>query len=134
MVLLFMRFALFAKRFSVGVKPPVGPHQISLAHSHPAPPRAERRSVRRLLRPEASVTTACVPRAEGAATNLGHGTEAGGAMRDHHADRAALFALHADAVRGRVRLAAIQKRAEHLHQLILVDGADRKSTRLNSSH
>src|SRR5664280_3259127 len=85
MVLLFMRFALFAERFSVGVKSPVGPHQISLAHAHPAPPRAERRSVRRLLGPEASVTTAHVGRAQGAATNLGHRTEARGAMRDHHA-------------------------------------------------
>src|ERR1035438_172388 len=114
MVLLFMSFSIFAERFSVGVESPVGPHQISLAHSHPAPPRAERRGVRRLLGPEASVTTACVPRAEGAATNLRHGTEAGGAMRDHHADRAALFALHADAVRGRVRLAALQVGRAHV--------------------
>src|SRR5271157_6601454 len=93
-----MRFALSAERLSVGVEPPEGPHQVPVAHSQPAPPRAERRCVWCLLRPEASVATACVPRAEGAATNLGHRTEAGCAVRDHHADRAALFALHADAV------------------------------------
>src|SRR5208283_1808854 len=45
------------------------------------------------------------------------------AMRYHHADRAALFALQADAVWRGVRLASIQKSAEDLDQLIFVDGA-----------
>src|ERR1022692_4733214 len=96
MVLLFMRFAFFAERLSVGVEPAEGPHQISFAHTEPAPPGAQRRGVRRFLRPKASITSAGVGRAQSAAANLGHRAEAGRALRDHHADRAALFALHAE--------------------------------------
>src|SRR5664279_1513932 len=99
MVLLFMRFALSAERLSVGVEPAEGPHQISLAHTQPAPPGAQRRGVRRFLRPKASITSAGVGRAQSAAANMGHRAEAGRTLRDHYADRAALFALHADAVR-----------------------------------
>src|SRR5271165_6864294 len=97
MALLFMRFALSAERLSVGVEPPECPHQVPLANSHLAPPRAERHGVRRFFRAKASITTAGVGGAECAATDLGHRTKAGCAMRDHHADRAPLLALHADA-------------------------------------
>src|SRR5208337_535441 len=123
MVLLFMRFALSAERLSVGVEPSEGQHQITLAHSQLTPPRAERCCVRRFFWPEASVTTARVGGTEGAAAYLGHRTEAGRALRDHYANRAALLALSANAVRRRVWLASIQKRAEDFHQLIFVDGA-----------
>src|SRR5271167_63812 len=123
MVLLFMRLALFAERLSVGVEPSEDAHQVAIAHTHFLPPRAECRSVGRFFRPETSVAAARVRRAERAATHLGHRAEARRAMRYHHADRAALFALHADAVWRGVRLASIQKSAEDLDQLIFVDGA-----------
>src|SRR5208283_1505702 len=109
MVLLFMRFALSAERLSVCVETTEGPHQVPLTHSHLTPPCAERRRVRRFFRPEASVTTPGIGGAKGSTANLRHWPEAGHAVGDHHADRAALFALHADAMRQRVRLASIQK-------------------------
>src|SRR5271166_6430233 len=122
MVLLFMRLALSAERLCVGIETPKNPHQIAIAHSQFAPPRTERRSVGCLFRSETPITTARVARAESTATGMSDRSKAGCAMCDHHADRASLFAFHADTVRRRIRLAAVQKRTEHFYQLVFVDG------------
>src|SRR5271165_3203092 len=115
MVLLFMRLALSAERLCVSIETPKNPQQIAVAHSQFAPPGAERRSVGRLFRPEASVTAARVARAKRAASGLSNRPKTRCAVGDHHADRAPLLAFHADAVRRRVGLAAIQKCTEHFH-------------------
>src|ERR1022692_1208173 len=123
MVLLFMRFALPAQGFGIGVETAVGPHQVPLADAQSTPPRTERRGVGGFLGPKASVTSACVSRTQRPASRLCHRPHAGGSTRHHHAHRAALLALDTYGMRRRVGLTSIEVSAKHLDQLVLVDRA-----------
>ena len=107
-----------------GVEGAVDAHEVALARPRARHPRAQRRGVRRLHRPEAAVAAAVVGRAERAAAGVGDRPEARRAVRDHHADVAAPLALDADAVRAASRgRAPVEEGADHLEQLALVDRA-----------
>src|ERR1017187_7572812 len=114
MVLLFMRFALPAEGFGIGVETAVGPHQVPLADAQSTPPRTERRGVGGFLGPKASVTSACVSRTQRPATHLSHGSHAGGSTRHHHTHRATLLTLDTDGMRRSVGLTSIKIGANHL--------------------
>src|SRR5664279_6580518 len=102
MVLLFMRFALPAERFGIGVKTAVGPHQVPIADSQIAPPCAERRCVGGFLGPKASVASAGVTRTQCSTAHLRYRSHAGGPARYHHAHRATLLAFDTDGMGRRV--------------------------------
>ena len=92
-------------------------------HRAESPPLARQsRSVGRFHRPVAAIAAAPVRRANRAAAGMSYRPETRRALH-HHADRAALLALDADAVSGDRRLAAGEKRGDHLEELRLVDWA-----------
>ena len=109
----FMRFALPAERVGVGVEAAEGAQETLFAHSEfAAHPRTERAGVRSFHRTIAAVAAAVVGGADRAAAGVSDRPQAWRAVRDHHADRAAQFALDADAVRRSVRLAVVEKGAD----------------------
>ncbi len=93
----------------------------AVAEAETPQPGGERRSVRRLLRPETAVAAAVMARAQDAAARLRDGAETRRAVRDHYAQIALALAVEADTVRRHIRLAAIQKGGHHVEELRLVD-------------
>src|SRR5262249_31090537 len=122
-LLVFMRFTLPSKRFGVSIETAEGPHQVWFSDTEANPTGGERPRVRRLHRAEAPVATPVISGAEGTATGVGHGPQAGRAARHHHTHRPMPLALDADAVCGSVRFAPIQEGAQHFDELIFVDRA-----------
>src|SRR6516165_12302691 len=98
-----MRFTLPSKRFGVSIETAKGAHQVWICRAEANPAGGERPRVRRLHRAEATVATPVVTGAEGAATGVGHGPQAGRAARHHHTHGSMPLALDADAVCGSVR-------------------------------
>src|SRR5579883_2953524 len=118
-----MGLTLVSEGRRIGVEATEHPYDAVLRHAEMAPPRAQLRSVGRLLGPETAVAAPVVGRADGAASRVRHGPEARRPVRDHDADGSTPLAFHADAVRRRVRRAPVEKGADDLKELMLVDGA-----------
>src|SRR5262245_26799356 len=118
-----MRFTLPAEGRGPCVEVAVDLYQVQLPDAQAAEPRAQRNSVRRLLRPVAAVTAAIICRAKRAAAGVSHRPETGRPVRDQHADVSAQLAFHADAVRRSVRLALVEEGADYFDELALVDRA-----------
>src|SRR3954447_11907350 len=112
--------ALVAEVRRIGVEEPVAADDVRVIEPQPFQPPAQRGHVRALDRAEAAVAAAVVGGTESAAAGLRHGAEAGGAVRDHHANVAAALALHADRLVGDARFGPRGKRTDDLHQLVLV--------------
>ena len=77
--------------------------------------------ISRFLRTKTSKTLATKSRANRTAAGLGDRTETRNTARHGHADGQSLFTLDANAVGRRSRASTMQKRGEHLEQLLLVD-------------
>src|ERR1019366_2500664 len=95
--------------------------EIRRRDAHGAPKRRHGSRVRRLGWPETGVAAAVVRGTDRAAAGLSDRTEAGRAMRHHHARRPAPVAFETYARRRKSRFAAVKKRREHLEELALVD-------------
>src|SRR5690348_17165789 len=98
-LLLPMELTLFPESLGLGVKGAECPPHDHIGGAQLDPARAQRGGVGRLFRPEASVAPPVESRAQRPATSVRHRAETWRAVRYHDADRAAEFALHADAVR-----------------------------------
>ena len=94
-----MALALLPEISALGVEGAEGAHAgLGAALPEVGQSAAQRGRVRRFHRAEAAVAAALVGRAERVAAGVRHRAQAGRAVRDHHADRAAPLALEADAV------------------------------------
>src|SRR3954452_17090567 len=113
-------FALVAEVRRVGVEEPVAADDVRVVESQPFQPPAQRWHVRVLDRAETAVAAAMVGGTESPAAGLRDRAEAGGAVRDHHADVAAALALHAHRLVGDPRFGPRGERTDDLHQLLLV--------------
>src|SRR5689334_3534803 len=113
---------LLAEWLLADVERAVDSLDVTLAHAAGGELAAQRWRVRRLHRAEAAIAAAIVRRADRTASGMRDRPKAGNAAHQY-ARRAAQLALDADAVGGRVWLARIQERSQHLQQLVLVDRA-----------
>src|SRR5579875_1888844 len=105
-----MRLRLLPERLRARGERPERADQVALTRAQLAPPRGQRRGVRRLGRPEAPVAAPGERRAQRAAAGLGHRAQARRAVRDHHAGDPGPLALDAHAVPADPGLAAVQVR------------------------
>src|SRR5919198_4163454 len=115
--------ALRGERSRAGVERAVEAHDVALRQAVPRQPGAQRTGVGLLHRAEAAVAAAVVARAQRPTAGVRHRAHARRAVGDHDADVAAPLALHADAVRGDLRLALVEVGADDLQELALVGRA-----------
>src|SRR5664279_53998 len=114
-------FGFSPERFRRGVERPVDPQHLTLAHAEREQPGRQGRGVGRVPRAEAAIAAARERGAQGAAARLRHRAQAGCAVRDGDAHRAAPFAFDTYAVGRDPWLAALDRAGQHLQQLVLVD-------------
>src|SRR5664279_968547 len=105
MVLRAMAVGFLAELVGVGVEGTVDALQFALAHADGGKLATQGRRIRRFHRTEAAIAAAIVARAERAAAGVGDRAKTRRAVGDHDADVALQFALNADAVGWRHRLA-----------------------------
>src|SRR6516164_5116145 len=118
-----MPIALLPERVSISVEAAKHSQQFLTLYSQSQPPGTQRLGVRCFHWSKAAVAAAVVGRTNRTATSVSHWSEAGGAVRHHHADRPASLTLNTYAVRRGVRLPPVQKRANHFDELVFVDRA-----------
>src|ERR1039457_708596 len=116
-----MELAFAPERLGGGIEGAERADEIRRRHAHRAPERRHGCGVRGLGRPETGVAAAVVRGTDRAAAGLSDRSEAGRAMRHHHARRPAPLAFETYARRRNSRFAAVKKRREHLEELALVD-------------